>query len=90
MSDNQQAGTIAHRIRGGDQQLSAFEGWLGLPAGFTSRVGGEDDQALLRAFAWMAESRPKKQNHWPALVLAFIAQAEEALSGVGLHSLEFS
>lgn len=71
--------------RGGHQPLGNFEVELGLSRGFSSRVGGVDDDAYLDAISWMQKSRPRKQNFWPALVLAFIAQCEEVLHYLGLH-----
>lgn len=68
--------------------MSGFESRLGLPDGFTSREGGEDDQALVDAVEWMTSSRPPKQNFWPALCLAFISQTEATLSAAGQTSNE--
>lgn len=74
---------VPHHRRGGNQPLSTFSSELGLPGGFMDRLGGGDDPALLEALDWMRRHRPTKQNHWPALVLAFVAQAEEVLAGAG-------
>lgn len=69
--------------RGGNQPLSTFLLSLGLPGDFTDREGGEDDPALVEAIRWLRDERPRKQNHWPALCLAMVAQAEEALADSG-------
>ncbi|MHB1989272.1 hypothetical protein [Actinotignum timonense] len=72
--------------RGGNQPLTVFSQQLGLPSGFTERSGGESDSELSAAIDWMQTERPPRQNFWPALVLALIAQAEEVLNSAGLTS----
>lgn len=72
--------------RGGSQPLADFEDALGLPEGFTKRTGGDEDEYLIQAIAWMGTSRPPRQNFWPALCLAFVSQCEETLSLAGLSS----
>ena len=74
---------VQHHQRGGDQPLSAFLSALALPSDFTNRAGDGDDPDLLAALDWMRDRRPIKQNHWPALTLAFVAQAEEVLADAG-------
>lgn len=66
------------RSRGGQQPISHYLSDLGLPPDFLQRDGvpGQDFQA---AAIWLENSRPARQAHWPALVLAFLAQAEELL-----------
>lgn len=71
--------TSPRATRGGNQPLPTFALSLGLPSDFTNRKGGETDPELLAALRWLKDERPQKQNHWPALCLAFVAQAEEAL-----------
>lgn len=70
-------------LRGGNQSLSTFAGQLDLPEDFCTRVGDEKDQYLAEAIEWMQTQRPPKQNFWPALCLAFVAQAETALAEAG-------
>ncbi|MEV0239226.1 hypothetical protein AB0I06_04685 [Streptomyces sp. NPDC050674] len=66
-----------------DKPLSEFEDALELPAGFTTRdLDGVDSHAVA-AIAWLAHERPERQNFWPALCLAFIAQAEKLLGHLG-------
>lgn len=66
--------------RGGHQPLSSFGARLGLPSSFTDRQGDDTNPDLLAAINWLEHERPQKQNHWPALCLAFVAQTEEALA----------
>lgn len=76
-----QSGQVSQR--GGNQPLSNFEEALDLPSGFTERQGGESDDSFAQAVTWMETLRPPKQNFWPALALAFIAQCEDALALAG-------
>ena len=50
-----------------------------LPPGFFDRVSNEGP-GYVEAIQWLTEDRPKRQNHWPALTLALISQAEAGLS----------
>lgn len=68
-------------IYGGNQPASAFESDLLLPPGFFARPTTEGPD-LAEARRWINEVRPKRQNHWPALALALIAQAEAGLSAL--------
>lgn len=72
--------------RGGVQPLYRYETEIGLPSGFAQRRGGDNDASLLKALRWMEESRPPRQNFWPALCLAFVCQCEQALGIVGRDS----
>lgn len=72
--------------RGGDQPLEVFAAQLGLPQGFAQRSGGDKNPKLIAAIHWMQTLRPPRQNFWPALVLALITQAEEALRFSGRAS----
>lgn len=72
--------TSPRTTRGGNQPLSTFALSLGLPTDFTDRLGGETDPDLLEAVRWLKDERPRRQNHWPALCLALVAQAEEVLA----------
>ncbi|MGP5641552.1 hypothetical protein ACTXPS_19195 [Brachybacterium tyrofermentans] len=74
--------------RGGVQPLAVFCSDLGLPADFSARAGGEDDRRLAEAVEWMRVSRPPKQNFWPALCLALIAQCEATLAAAQQESDE--
>lgn len=56
---------------------------MDFPAGFSDRVGGEDDPKLVEAENWLVNGRSQQQNFWPALTLALLSQAEEALSTAG-------
>lgn len=69
--------------RGGSQPLAVFSEELGFPEGFATRSGGQQDPHLATAVEWMSTSRPPRQNFWPALALAFVAQAEAALELAG-------
>ena len=75
-----------NRLRGGDQPLSAFEAELQLPPGFSSRPPN-NGVPVREAKDWLEKKRPRRQNHWPALVLALVAQAEELLAGEQLRSV---
>lgn len=79
---NSQAG------RGGNQPIAVFATQLGLPDGFPERTGGDADPNLQNAIEWMKNLRPARQNFWPALVLAIIVQAEQALALAGMESNE--
>jgi len=72
--------------RGGKQPLANFIDALGLPSGFDSRHDATS-ATLDAAVAWIKTKRPPRQNHWPALVLALIAQAEALLQAEGLDRL---
>lgn len=71
---------------GGDQPVSKFAAELGLPPGFFDRPGGTG-LLLDQATDWLRDGRPQRQNHWPALTLALVAQAEEGLERLGAKSL---
>jgi hypothetical protein len=73
--------------RVGDRPLSDFEGALSLPPGLSGRTAINDAVAD-DAIEWLRASRPRRQNHWPALTLALIAQAEALLDAEGLTSVE--
>jgi hypothetical protein len=73
--------------RGGNQPISNFTAGLRLPGGFGKRSDAPGSVKVQAAITWMAEKRPPRQNHWPALVLALIAQAEALLQAEGLDSL---
>lgn len=72
--------------RGGSQPLENFCDELGFPAGFAERGTAEGD-LFDAAVNWLAVERPQAQNHWPALSLALVAQAEELLSQENLWSI---
>lgn len=72
--------------RGGNRPLSDFEEALGLPSGLAGRVPLHD-AAAEDAIEWLQLSRPRRQNHWPALTLALVAQAEALLDAEGLKSV---
>lgn len=62
--------------------LEQWEEQLNLPKGFSTRASSSESPAtapLESAKHWFEYSRPPKQNFWPALILAFIAQAEAVL-----------
>lgn len=67
-----------------DKPLTEFEDSLELPQGFTSRNLDDVDGDAVSAIAWLAHERPERQNFWPALCLAFIAQAERLLGHLGV------
>lgn len=83
MTSENTSNEVPRSRRGGRQPLSTFVTALGLPDDFVGRSGGKDDPVLLEALGWMRNCRPTKQNHWPALTLAFVSQAEEVLANVG-------
>lgn len=74
--------------RGGQQPLASFNAALNFPKGFSERIGGEGDPALAAAKEWMVHSRPPKQNFWPALCLALVAQCEATLAASNKQSVE--
>lgn len=73
--------------RGGSQPLSTYADQIGFPQGFSTRIGGLDHPAYISAVKWMQTKRPSRQNFWPALVLAFISQSEEALKTIEKESV---
>jgi hypothetical protein len=75
------------RPRGGQQPLDAFVKDLGLPDGFAEREP-KTGEAFAAAVDFLENERPRTQNHWPALGLAFIAQAEKLLAHVGAESID--
>lgn len=75
------------RQRGGNQPLSAFVADLHLPDGFTNRQGGDAEQAYLKAVDWLNQEKVPGQNFWPALCLAYVVQAENALAEAGKDSV---
>lgn len=77
----------AHGARGGDQPLSNFVLELGFSEDFTARSmtrGPEYDAAV----DWLMNKRPPNQNHWPALAIALISQAEMLLEVAGKDRME--
>lgn len=70
---------------GGQQPVDRFRSELGLPHGFFDRAGS--GPAFEHAVDWLMKHRPRRQNHWPALTLALIAQAEEGLLRLGEKSV---
>jgi len=66
---------------GGQQPADRFEAELGLPEVFFDRAG-DIGEAFEAAVAWLSNDRPRRQNHWPALSLALVAQAEEGLQKI--------
>lgn len=72
--------------RGGEQPISNFADDLGYPEEFATRIGGHNENSLTEAISWIASSRPRRQNYWPALCLAYISQCEEALTLAGQES----
>lgn len=75
-------------VRGGVQPFAAFEEKLLLPAAFTARPKPElgVDRHADRAVEWVQGERPSRQNFWPALTLAFVAQVEAALAALNVES----
>lgn len=78
--------------RGGKQPLDTFVTDLCLPSGFALRSWEPDSTSDsadegLSAIEWLKVHRPRKQNFWPALVLALVAQAEELLAAEKVDSL---
>lgn len=71
---------------GGNQPVDRFRAELGLPEGFFDRAAGTSPM-LDRAVTWLTDERPRRQNHWPALTLAVVAQAEDGLLRLGQDSL---
>ncbi|MDQ3789514.1 MAG: hypothetical protein M3422_20000 [Actinomycetota bacterium] len=71
---------------GGQQPVERFETELGLPEGFFDRTGAVTP-LFDRAIEWLTKDRPRRQNHWPALTLALVAQAEEGLLRLGTGAL---
>lgn len=72
--------------RGGVQPLSKFESQLGFPAGFAIRTERENDPRAAyatSAIEWLENDRPVRQNFWPALCIALIAQVDHALTLMG-------
>lgn len=63
--------------RGEPRPLSVVAELLGFSSEFADREVVESPSALVRdAAAWLENSRPQRQNHWPALALALTAQIE--------------
>ena len=71
---------------GGEQPVDRFQAELGLPEGFFAR-DSDPGSAYERGLVWLANERPRRQNHWPALTLALVAQAEDGLRRLGQESL---
>lgn len=55
---------------------------LGFPPEFAERGKGSGE-ILDQSIGWLKDGRPASQNHWPALVLALLAQAEQLLTKTG-------
>lgn len=72
---------------GGEQPVERFEAELGLPDGFFDRTGAVTP-LFDHAIEWLTNDRPRRQNHWPALTLALVAQAEDGLLRLGTGSFE--
>ena len=65
------------------EALEHWEEELNLPQGFSTRVDSSTSSTtntLESAKNWFEHNRPPKQNFWPALIIAFIAQAEAVLN----------
>lgn len=75
-------------VRGGMQPLSNFLDALSLPPDFAARPIPAQQMAAAKAIDWLRRRRPKKQNFWPALSLALIAQAEHVLEYLNVDSVE--
>jgi len=73
---------------GGDKPLSTFVEELGFPEGFAKRDADDSNQDATSAIDWLGTKRPQRQNHWPALCLAVIAQAEGLLKAEQVDSLD--
>lgn len=59
-----------------------------MPSDFLQReVSSTPSNDLQAAVDWLLTKRPKNQNHWPALGLSLIAQAELLLEAEGVDSL---
>jgi len=71
---------------GGDQPVSRFRAELGLPNGFFERQS-EPSSVFVQAVDWLTNQRPRRQNHWPALTLGLVAQAEDGLLRLGEDSV---
>ena len=69
-------------VYGGHQTVDRFGSELGLPSNFFSRPTVESGLCQDAQF-WIENSRPARQNFWPALVLALVAQAESGLALLG-------
>lgn len=74
--------------RGGNQALNTFVTELGFDREFETRVP-QSGETLSEAIDWITNSRPKRQNYWPALSLAFISQAEKLLATESRVSVDF-
>lgn len=64
------------------ETLEQWEEQLNLPKGFSTRAASSvspGTNVLESAKHWFEHNRPPKQNFWPALIIAFIAQAEAVL-----------
>ncbi len=73
--------------RGDSRALGVVAVGIGFPSEFVDREpSGTDSPAVADAIAWLRDSRPQAQNHWPALALALVAQIEllAELEGVGV------
>lgn len=77
---------MSPRQRGGNHRLAEFENELRLPNGFAARPP-ETGQGYSAAVSFLADDRPKAQNFWPALSLAFISQAEKLLADQQVDSV---
>lgn len=66
--------------------LHDFEADLDLPEGFTTRQPATHDEHASAAIRWLEKSKPGRQRFWPALTLAFVAQAEALLNHLGKPS----
>ncbi|MCD0482320.1 hypothetical protein LO771_07815 [Streptacidiphilus sp. ASG 303] len=69
-----------------NRPLAGFEAMLELPYGFTARAPEPNEVEAARAIKWLENSRPKRHNFWPALTLAFVAQAEILLAKLSEQS----
>lgn len=74
-----------HR-RGKARPLADVCADLQMPHGFAAR-SRRSTSRVADALNWLDTERPQGQNHWPALVLALVAQIETLLAREGKHSV---
>lgn len=75
-----------HLRRGESRPLSSVTKNLKLSNEFSQREM-LDSEAVRVAVHWVKESRPNGQNHWPALVIALVAQIESLLDAENKDSM---
>lgn len=73
--------------RGEARPLSNVCGDIGFSEEFVSRAPIKST-VVTDAMDWVRDKRPQQQNHWPALILALLAQIESLFELEGVPSVE--